>query len=103
AAVRCARCVGAGAGGRGGRESGLGRLGAAPRGGVCVEVGCGFGRMTPRLAERFDRVLALDVSPAMIEAARAAVAAPNVEFHTVSGDRLDGVGDGVAGVLLCYL
>src|SRR5690348_17421746 len=38
------------------------RLGDDPRGGTCVEVGCGFGRMTAPLAERFDRVVALDVS-----------------------------------------
>ncbi|MGH3131088.1 MAG: class I SAM-dependent methyltransferase, partial [Gaiellaceae bacterium] len=67
----------------------LGRLGADPRGGVCVEVGCGPGRMTAALAARFDRVLAVDVSPAMIERARAAVDARNVDFRTVSGERLD--------------
>jgi SAM-dependent methyltransferase len=81
----------------------FGRLGADPRGGLCVELGCGPGRMTGALAERFDEVLALDVSPAMLERARAAVAAPNVEFRLVSGDRLDGVTDGVADALVCYL
>ena len=53
----------------------FGRLGADPRGGTCVEVGCGPGRMTGALAERFDRVVALDVSPAMLEQARANVTA----------------------------
>src|SRR5262249_53790995 len=53
-------------------DSLFGRLGAGPRGGVCVEVGCGIGRMTPLLVERFDRVIAVDVSPAMLDAARAA-------------------------------
>jgi ubiquinone/menaquinone biosynthesis C-methylase UbiE len=81
----------------------FGRLGADPRGGLCVEVGCGPGRMTGQLAERFDEVLALDVSPAMIERARNAVDAPNVRFATVSGERLDGVSDGVADTLVCYL
>jgi SAM-dependent methyltransferase len=79
------------------------RLGSDPRGGVCVEVGCGPGRMTGALAQRFDRVVALDVSPAMLERARAAVAAPNVEFRAVSGDRLDGVAAGEADALVCYL
>ncbi len=46
----------------------FGRLGADPRGGRCVELGCGPGRMTGALAERFDEVLALDVSPAMLDA-----------------------------------
>jgi SAM-dependent methyltransferase len=81
----------------------FGRLGADPRGGTCVEVGCGPGRMTGALAERFDRVIALDVSPAMLERARAAVAAPNVTFLAVPGDRLAGVEDGSADALVCYL
>jgi SAM-dependent methyltransferase len=84
----------------------FGRLGVgwdSVRGGTCVEVGCGPGRMTGALAERFDRVLALDVSPAMLERARERVRAENVQFLPVSGDELDGVPDGVADVLVCYL
>ncbi|MBA3365964.1 MAG: class I SAM-dependent methyltransferase [Actinobacteria bacterium] len=82
----------------------FGRLGADPRGGVCLEVGCGGGRMTPHLAERFDRVLGLDVSPAMIERASAAIAGhPNVELRASSGERLDGVEDASVDVLVCYL
>jgi SAM-dependent methyltransferase len=81
----------------------FGRLSGDPHGGTCVEVGCGPGRMTGALAERFDRVLAVDVSPAMLERARAAVPADNVSFVTVSGDRLDGVEDGIADTLVCYL
>ncbi len=79
------------------------RLGNDPRGGVCVEVGCGFGRMTGLLAERFDRVVAVDVSPRMLELARAGVHAPNVEFVLVSGATLDPLEQEVADVLLCYL
>ena len=81
----------------------FGRLGVDPRGGVCVEVGCGPGRMTGALAERFDRVIAVDVSPAMLARAREAVAAPGVEFRAVAGDRLDSVEDAVADVAVCYL
>lgn len=81
----------------------FGRLGADPRGALCVEVGCGPGRMTGELARRFDRVLALDVSPAMVERARAAVAEPNAEFRVVPGDRLTGVEDGSADLVVCYL
>ena len=79
------------------------RLGADPRGGTCVEVGCGPGRMTAALAERFDHVVAVDVSPAMVERARASVPDPNVDFRVVSGERLDGVESGVADALVCYL
>jgi ubiquinone/menaquinone biosynthesis C-methylase UbiE len=84
-------------------ESLFSRLGDDPRGGTCVEVGCGPGRMTALLAERFDRVVAVDVSPAMLDLARRAVEADNVEFVSVSGSRLDGVADEVADVVLCYL
>jgi len=79
------------------------RLGADPRSGTCVEVGCGPGRMTAALAERFDRVVAVDVSPAMVERARTLVPDPNVDFRVVSGERLDGVESGVADALVCYL
>jgi ubiquinone/menaquinone biosynthesis C-methylase UbiE len=80
------------------------RLGADPRGGRCVEVGCGPGRMTPLLAERFDAVLAVDVSPAMLEQARVATAdLEHVELRLVSGERLDGVDDASADFVVCYL
>ena len=81
----------------------FGRLGADPRGGICVEVGCGPGRMTTVLAERFDRVIAVDVSDGMLERARAAVTAQNVDFRLVDGDRLDSVEDGIADTFVCYL
>jgi len=90
---------------RGAEELGglFGRLGADPRGGTCVEVGCGPGRMTGALAGRFDEVIAVDVSPAMLEQAREAVPAANVRFQAVSGERLDGVDGGIADTLVCYL
>ena len=81
----------------------FGRLGADPRGGSCVEVGCGPGRMTGVLAERFDRVVAVDVSAGMLERARRAVTTPDVDFRLVAGDRLDTVQDGIADTLVCYL
>ncbi len=81
----------------------FGRLGADPRGGTCIEVGCGPGRMTKHLAKRFDRVLALDVSPAMLAQARANAPDDNVEVREISGERLDGVAGRSADVLVCYL
>lgn len=81
----------------------FGRLGAAPSGGICVEVGCGPGRMTGLLAERFDRVVAVDVSAGMLEQARRDIRAPNVDFRLVSGEGLEPVEDGIADVLVCYL
>ena len=81
----------------------FGRLGGDPRGGTCVEVGCGPGRMTGALAERFEQVIAVDVSPAMLEQAAGNMAAPNVSFRLVSGERLDGLDNGIADTLVCYL
>jgi SAM-dependent methyltransferase len=81
----------------------FGRLGADPSGGTCVEVGCGPGRMTGVLAERFDRVVAVDVSAGMLDRARDAVTAANVDFRLVAGDRLDTIEDGIADTLVCYL
>jgi SAM-dependent methyltransferase len=79
------------------------RLRDDPRGGTCVEVGCGFGRMTVVLAERFDRVIALDVSPRMLDLARDAVQASNVDFRLVPGSALEPVEAGIADALVCYL
>jgi SAM-dependent methyltransferase len=81
----------------------FGRLGADPHGGTCIEVGCGPGRMTAVLAERFDRVVAVDVSAGMLDRARDAVTAPNVDFRLVTGDRLDTVEDSSADAVVCYL
>jgi SAM-dependent methyltransferase len=84
-------------------ESLFGRLGGAPARGICLEIGCGPGRMTAALADRFEGVIAVDVSPAMLERARASVAAPNVELRLVSGERLDAVDDASVDVAVCYL
>ena len=82
----------------------FGRLGADPRGGRCVEVGCGPGRMTGALAERFDEVVAArrlagDARAGPRERARRRTS----RFGAVSGERLDGVEDGSADTLVCYL
>ncbi len=39
------------------------RTGIAPPTGTCIELGCGVGRITRHLASRFDRVIAVDISP----------------------------------------
>jgi SAM-dependent methyltransferase len=51
----------------------------------CIEIGCGAGRITHQLAERFDEVVAIDVSPHQIEKARRLLgaAAAKVTFHLV--------------------
>jgi ubiquinone/menaquinone biosynthesis C-methylase UbiE len=84
----------------------FGRLGGSPEARRCIEVGCGTGRMTVELAKQFDQLLVADVSPAMVEQARAAVdgaGATGVEFVVVPGARLDGLPDDWGDVLVCYL
>jgi ubiquinone/menaquinone biosynthesis C-methylase UbiE len=55
-----------------GREGPLGRV---------VELGCGTGFFTPVLAQKGDSVVATDLSPGMLELARAALPASNVTFQ----------------------
>jgi SAM-dependent methyltransferase len=55
-----------------------------PRDGVCVDYGCGLGRVTLWLARRCKRVIAIDVSEAHLQIARRELAArgvSNVEFR----------------------
>lgn len=42
-------------------------------GGACLDFGCGVGRLTVPLSERFERTVGIDVAPSMIQRAR--------EFH----------------------
>lgn len=60
---------------------------------VCLEIGCGSGRVTHALAKRFGRVTALDVSDDMLDVARAHVDAKNVTFVQGSGIDLDVIDD----------
>ena len=70
-------------------EAWLRRSGVAlPAGAVCMEYGCGVGRVTRALARRTGRVVAFDVSPPHLRAAAAQIAEDgitNVEFVQVRG------------------
>jgi SAM-dependent methyltransferase len=57
--------------------------------GRALEIGCGAGAFTGRLAALCDTVVAIDVSERAIEQARAAYAAPGVEYHVVNAMDLD--------------
>ena len=57
---------------------------ALPRDGVCVDYGCGLGRVTLWLAQHCKRVIAVDISEAHLTIARRELAArgiDNVEFR----------------------
>jgi SAM-dependent methyltransferase len=69
-----------------------------------VEIGCGTGRMTEWFARDFRKVAALDVSPAMIEAARQRLGhLSNIRFHAGSGADLAPVADESADLVFSYI
>ncbi len=69
------------------REAGLLRwaLAAAGTEGVALDAPCGAGRLTPVLLERAHRVTAVDLSPAMVDEARATLAGPVADGRVVLG------------------
>jgi ubiquinone/menaquinone biosynthesis C-methylase UbiE len=71
-------------------------------GGTCVEIGCGPGRITHALADRFDRVVALDVADEMLARARAASPAA-VEFERVDGPRIPLADNEADAVFSCHV
>lgn len=58
--------------------------------GRVLDVGCGLGELSALAAERARKVVALDLSPRMIERARALHSRPNIEY--VCADLLDCAG-----------
>jgi len=83
----------------------LSESGIAFRGDESVlEIGCGIGRMTAPLSRRFGRVVAVDVSPAMIEQARANLSErENVELHAGNGSDLGFCGDASVDLVFSYI
>lgn len=73
-----------------------------PGGGRAADLGCGEGLHTIRLAARYEQVLAVDISPAMLELARARHHRPNIAYQRRSVLDLvperDGVFDAVVSV-----
>lgn len=67
--------------GVGTRAKALARLGAETSLGEVVEIGCGTGYYTDTLAARATRLVATDLSPGMLVAARNRVRAGNVTFR----------------------
>lgn len=53
---------------------------------VVLEIGCGSGRITRSLAGLFKQVIAVDISPTMLEKAKAFVGADNVVFVESDGE-----------------
>lgn len=69
---------------------------------LAVEIGSGLGRIALALADRFDAVVGVDISPGMVERARAAVSDPRVRFEVGDGASLVPVADASADLVLSF-
>lgn len=64
---------------------------------ICVEIGCGAGRLTRHIAQDFAEVHGLDVAAGMIDYARQRVG-PNVHLHVTNGISLPVADNSVTAV-----
>jgi SAM-dependent methyltransferase len=83
----------------------LAHTGVVPdRSQTVLEIGCGMGRMTARLAELYGTVIALDVSPEMLARARAALTGhPNISYVLGGGTDLAGIDTGSVDAVFSYI
>jgi SAM-dependent methyltransferase len=70
--------------------------------GLAVEIGSGLGRVCLALAERFERVIGVDVSPEMVRQAGDLVTDPRVSFRVGDGVGLGGIDDSSADLVLSF-
>jgi SAM-dependent methyltransferase len=69
---------------------------------LAVEIGSGLGRMCAALAERFDRVVGVDIAPEMVRQARQLVPNPAVTFDVTDGTHIPAVADGEADLVFSF-
>ncbi len=82
----------------------LKRCGIPSTGKIMAELGCGAGRMTPNFAQRYDRVLALDLSEEMLRRAREIHSqSNNVLWLRVGGTDLDCLASDSTDFFFSYL
>lgn len=76
---------------------------AHPEGhGTALEIGCGLGRVCLALAERFDNVIGIDISPEMVKRGSELVDRDNVELRVGDGASLAGVPDQSIDLVLSF-
>jgi SAM-dependent methyltransferase len=73
-----------------------------PSNDLAVEIGPGIGRMCLALADRFDRVVGVDISPEMVERARELVPSEKITFVAGDGASLAPVADGTVDVVFSF-
>ena len=69
---------------------------------MAVEIGSGLGRVCAALAERFDRVVGVDISPQMVERSRREVTDTRVSFEVGDGSTLAAVPNSCADLVLSF-
>jgi len=69
---------------------------------LAVEIGSGLGRVCAALAERFERVIGLDVAPGMVSRAAELVDNPAVSFELGDGMSLAPLPDACADLVLSF-
>ena len=74
-----------------------------PGHGLAVDLGCGVGRLSRALAERFDEVVGVDVAPEMVARARELVPDDRVRFEVGDGASLAPVEDATADLVLSFV
>lgn len=73
-------------------------------GGALLDFGCGVGRVTQALADRFDRCVGVDVSARMVELARRFnPRRDRCEFRVNASERLDGFASGSFDFVYCNI
>jgi SAM-dependent methyltransferase len=70
--------------------------------GLAVEIGSGLGRVCLALADRFERVIGVDISPEMVQRAEQLVRDPRVTFQVGDGLGLGGIDDSCADLVLSF-
>jgi SAM-dependent methyltransferase len=66
-----------------------------------LDIGCGMGRLTRRLQERYGKAIGVDVSAEMVAKARALN--PDLEFQEVSGSDLEPFGTGTFDLVFSFI
>ena len=69
---------------------------------LAVEIGSGLGRICLALADRFDKVIGIDISPEMVQRARELVTRPGVTFEVGSGTGLESLADQSVDLVLSF-
>jgi SAM-dependent methyltransferase len=69
---------------------------------VALEIGSGLGRVCLALADRFDRVVGVDISPEMVQRASELVPDPRVSFRVGDGASLQGIDDASVDLVLSF-